>query len=242
MKQILRLSCTTVFIVAAAIFWLAAAPVDAATQVPPPPSPAAYVNDYANLLDAETFTELSAAGRALEEKTGAELVLVTVESMEGAPIEEYALTLFRSWGLGKKDKNNGVLLLVDRERLLAGQSGKVRIEVGYGLEGAIPDGKAGYILDYYVLPEWEEENYAAGIKMGYLALAAEVAEEYGVSLEEVLAPLEEYRQLHSSPDGFDKGELIFFVLFLLLFFILPLIFKLFGRGGPSSGRGFPTGG
>ncbi len=241
MKRALRLSRAAVVIVAAAMFWLAAALVEAAPQVPPP-SPAAYVNDYANLLDAETFAELSGVGQALEEKTGAELVLVTVESLEGAPIEEYALALFRGWGLGKKEKNNGVLLLVDRERLLAGQSGKVRIEVGYGLEGAIPDGKAGYILDYYVLPEWEQEDYAAGIRMGYLALAAEVANEYGIILEEALAPLEEYR------DGeLDKGESMSIIVFLLLFFLVPFIFYLyglhiFGRGGSSSGRGFPTGG
>ena len=136
MKRAPGLSCAAVVIMFAALFWLAAAPVEAAPQVPPSPETAAYVNDYGKLLDARTFTELSGVGQALEKKTGAELVLVTVESLYGLPIEEYALALFRSWGLGKKEKNNGVLLLVDRERLLAGQSGKVRIEVGYGLEGA----------------------------------------------------------------------------------------------------------
>ena len=163
----------------AALLGLAALPVEA---VIPPPKTASYVHDCGNLLDAKTLAELSNIGEAIEKKTGAEVILVTVESLDGMPIEEYALSLFRSWGLGKREQNNGVLLLVDRERLLTGQSGKVRIEVGYGLEGAIPDGKAGYILDYYVLPEWQKQDYAAGIRMGYLALAAEVAAEYGVCL------------------------------------------------------------
>ncbi|NLL18707.1 MAG: TPM domain-containing protein, partial [Clostridia bacterium] len=82
---------------------------------------------------------------ALKKASGADLVVVTVENLGGYTIEEYALELFRRWGLGDKEKNNGVLLLVNKENVLTGQSGRVRIEVGYGLEGAIPDGKAGRI-------------------------------------------------------------------------------------------------
>lgn len=227
---------------AAALLLLTAIPAWAAPQLPPAPVPASYVNDYGNLLNSEIIAELSAAGQALEQKTGAELVLVTVDSLGGETIEDYAVALFRAWGLGKKDQNNGVLLLVDRERLLAGQSGKVRIEVGYGLEGAIPDGKAGHILDYYVLPQWEHGDIGAGIRLGYLALATETAWEYGVSLEEALAALDDYREDPSS-EGFDKTGLILMLLFLLFFFLGPLISRKLGHGGPfSGGGGFPTGG
>ena len=230
MKQALRISVAVITFFAS--FW-GTVPVEA---IMPPPESAAYVNDFGNLIDAATVAELSAIGDALERKTGAELVLVTVEGLEGKPIEEYALSLFRSWGLGKKDKDNGLLLLVDRERLLADQGGKVRIEVGYGLEGAIPDGKAGYILDQYVLPEWHSKDYAAGIRQGYLALAAEVAAEYGVDPEGVLAPLEEYRD--RSKGGFGPAGFIFIPL-LILILIIPLISILFGR---RHWRGFPPGG
>jgi len=127
----------------AALLGLAALPVEA---VIPPPKTASYVHDCGNLLDAKTLAELSNIGEAIEKKTGAEVILVTVESLDGMPIEEYALSLFRSWGLGKREQNNGVLLLVDRERLLTGQSGKVRIEVGYGLEAPFPMEKQAIFL------------------------------------------------------------------------------------------------
>ncbi len=231
MKQALRVS------VAVIIFFASFLGTVSVEAIVPPPESAAFVNDFGNLIDAATAAELSAIGDALERKTGAELVLVTVESLEGKPIEEYALSLFRSWGLGKKDKDNGLLLLVDRERLLADQGGKVRIEVGYGLEGAIPDGKAGYILDQYVLPEWHSKDYAAGIRQGYLALAAEIAAEYGVDPEGVLAPLEEYRD--RSAGWFGPAGFILIPL-LVLALIIPLISRLFGRR--NHWRGFPPGG
>lgn len=156
----------------------------AAPALPPAPAREIYVNDFADLIDPETERELQEIGAALERKTTAQLVAVTVPSLGGSPIENYALELFRKWGIGRKEKNNGVLLLVDRERLLANKPGKVRIEVGYGLEGAIPDGKAGRILDEYVIPPWNEGKYSEGIRRGYMALAAEVAREYGVKPEE----------------------------------------------------------
>ncbi|NLG87299.1 MAG: TPM domain-containing protein, partial [Firmicutes bacterium] len=193
--------------------------VAAAPKVPDPPRPARLINDLAGLLDEETRTELETIGREIWEQTKADVVLVTVPSLDGASIEEYALTLFRRWGLGDKDKNNGVLLLVDKERLLQGQPGKVRIEVGYGLEGAIPDGKAGRILDEMVLPLWEQQEYAAGIRAGYLALVAAVAAEYGIDLNTntKLAPVVEYAT-------FDPGGFASFVLGVLPIIILFVIF------------------
>lgn len=228
MKRALRISMAVVilYVVLLGTVWAGA--------IVPPPESAAYINDFANLLDAVTAAKLFRIGEALERETGAELVLVTVESLEGIPIEEYALALFRSWGLGKKDKDNGLLLLVDRERLLAGEGGKVRIEVGYGLEGAVTDGKAGYILDHYVLPEWQKKDYAAGLREGYLALAAEIAAEYGVELEGVMPPLEDYADPSEGGTGL-SGLIILLVLLLAI----PLIAR-FVLG--NRWRRFPPGG
>lgn len=198
---------------------LALAPASgAAPSLPPRPPTATFVNDFAGLLDAGTKSELEAIGRALDVKTGAEIVVVTVPSLGGVPIEDYALELFRTWGLGDKEKNNGVLLLVDKERLFKGQSGKVRIEVGYGLEGAIPDGKAGRILDEKVLPSWEEKKYAEGIRAGYLALAAAVAEEYKVDLnaDRTLNVLTDYQLAPRASSGF-PWELLPLFIFLFIF-------------------------
>jgi len=161
----------------------------ASSQIPPKPDRFDYVFDYAAMLEPQDISAIRSLGRELEDKTKAQVVVVTVESLGDYPIEEYANILFRSWGLGNREKNNGVLLLVNKENILAGKPGRVRIEVGYGLEGAIPDGKAGRILDNYVLPRWEQQKYSEGVLQGYLAIAAEVAREYNVTLDGSYAPV-----------------------------------------------------
>ena len=88
-----------------------------------------YVNDFANLLEQDTEEYIISMNRELEEKTGAQIVVVTVQNLEGKSLEEYATELFREYGIGDKDKNNGVLLLCALEER------EFRIEVGYGLEG-----------------------------------------------------------------------------------------------------------
>lgn len=191
----------------------------AAPPVPPAPSPARPINDFANLLEPADVKQMEAVAMALKKASGAELVAVTVENLGGYTIEEYALELFRRWGLGDKEKNNGVLLLVNKENVLTGQSGRVRIEVGYGLEGAIPDGKAGRILDNYVLTAWSQGNYSQGILDGYLALAAAIAEEYEIQLtgEQDLALLDSYRLQE------EDGELPTWVILLIVAIIILIV-------------------
>lgn len=224
----------------------------AAPPVPPVPSPARPVNDYAGLLEPTHIRQMEAVALALKKASGADLVAVTVNDLGGYPIEDYALELFRKWGLGDKDKNNGVLLLVNKENVLTGQSGRVRIEVGYGLEGAIPDGKAGWILDHYVLPSWSENNYSEGILQGYLALAAVIAGEYEIDLarEQDLAQLEAYQV----PEE-DEGPPVWLILIIVI--ALLAIGAMSGGnshrrpprrnpfdhwGGPSGGGFFGSGG
>lgn len=133
-----------------------------------------YVNDYAGVLSTETEEYIVQTNIDLEQKTGAQIVVVTIDSLEGQTIEEYATQLFRNFGIGNKSKNNGVLLLcstVDR---------MFRIEVGYGLEGRLTDGKTGRIQDEYIIPYLKNNNYDEGIKNGFSAVLQEVATEYGV--------------------------------------------------------------
>ncbi len=111
-------------------------------------------------LDAATVAQLNAMIDELERTTGAELAVVVVASLDGQSVEEFAEKLFKMWGIGKAGKDNGLLLLWstgDR---------KVRIEVGYGLEGTIPDGKAGAILDAYVIPKFKAGQFDEGIIAG----------------------------------------------------------------------------
>ena len=120
-----------------------------------------YVNDYAGLLNEETKNYIMNANISLNSKTGAQIVVVTVTSLEGQSLEEYATEVFREFGIGDKDKNNGLLLL------LALEEREFRVEVGYGLEGILPDAKTGRIQDEYIIPYLKNDNWNDGIKNGF---------------------------------------------------------------------------
>jgi len=211
--------------------------------IPSSPKSNIYVNDYADLIEPEAEGKLQEVGKAIDRASGAQIVVVTVENLQGLDIKSFSLQLFRKWGIGSKEKNNGVLLLINKENLMAGKSGKVRIEVGYGLEGAITDGKAGNILDRYVIPRWQEQRYSQGIYDGYMAIAAEVAREYKLDLQKELAGLKDYSTSNSS----GKSDywwiiIIFFVIFIAIFILSYKFGKRNGNGGGGSGWGWSSGG
>jgi uncharacterized protein len=124
------------------------------------PRPDGYVNDYAAILDADAETYLEDFLTTLERDTSAEVAVATVESLDGMTIEEYANRLFQEWGIGNRQKDNGVLLLV------APRDREVRIEVGYGLEGVLPDGLAGDIIRNDIIPEFRANNFPRGVGRG----------------------------------------------------------------------------
>jgi uncharacterized protein len=147
------------------------------TEGIPSPPQSFYVLDQADLLDTASENQIIALSSELAAQTGAQIVVVTVNSLGGRPLEEFSLALFRSWGIGDAQKDNGVLLLV------AYDDRKLRIEVGYGLEGRINDAKAGRIRDNDILPYFKQGDYLTGIRNGYFALLTEVVAEYpGVTI------------------------------------------------------------
>ena len=169
------------FIILSFLFWLFG-PDDttnpASFQIPAKPSASSgiYVQDYAGVISAPVRSYLLDLGRQLDQRTTAQLVVVTVKSLKGAPLEEYSLQVLRQWGIGNREKNNGVLMLVstgDR---------KSRIEVGYGLEGRLTDSFTGQIQDQYMIPYFRKGAYEEGIAKGYEALARSIAKEYNVQL------------------------------------------------------------
>ena len=169
------------FLILSFLIWLFA-PVETvdntSLQIPPKPTASSgiYVQDNAGVFSASVSGYLQSLGRQLDQKTTAQLVVVTVPSLKGAPLEDYSLQILRQWGIGNKEKNNGVLMLIstgDR---------KSRIEVGYGLEGALTDGVTGQIQDQYMIPYFRKGNYEEGIARGYEALARRIAKEYNVQL------------------------------------------------------------
>jgi uncharacterized protein len=121
-----------------------------------PTNPTGFVTDTAGVLDQDVHNRLEANLRTFEKATGTEIAVVTVQSLEGMSVEEYANKLFHSWGIGKRTTNNGVLLLV------ALSDHKMRIEVGYGLEEKLNDGAAGEIIRGMV-PSFRAHDFNGGI-------------------------------------------------------------------------------
>lgn len=126
--------------------------------------PTGDVNDFAGVLSPAEKDALEARCRLLRERTGAQLAVVTLKSLRGGQIDDFTNKLFARWGIGQKDKKNGLLLLVAMEEH------KSRIEVGYGLEPIIPDVLAGRILDHQLRPKFRQQQYAAGLSAAVTAL------------------------------------------------------------------------
>jgi uncharacterized protein len=125
-----------------------------------------WVVDMPGALRPETEARLNEAIGSAEKTHGIEMAVVVVQSLDGLPVEDAAVRLFKLWGIGKKDRDNGLLFLWstgDR---------KLRVEVGYGLEGVLPDGKVGAILDAFVVPKFKAGDFDAGIIAGVDALLA----------------------------------------------------------------------
>ena len=135
-----------------------------------------YINDYAQVLTPETKEYILNNSNALCEKTKAQIVVVTINSLEGRDISEYSLELFRSWGIGDKKLNNGLLILLSIE------DREIKIDVGDGLEGRINDSKAGRFLDEYSGPYFKSNDWDTGIKTLYSALLEEVYSEYDLEM------------------------------------------------------------
>ena len=136
-----------------------------------------YVNDYANILSKETENEIQSMSVQLSYTDGTQMVVVTVEDLEGLSVEEYANQLFNKFGIGEADSDNGLLILVSRD------DRKIRVEVGYGLEGVINDGKAGRYLDAYAVPYLKNDEWDKGIFNVYNALYKEIVTQNNLQLE-----------------------------------------------------------
>jgi uncharacterized protein len=141
----------------ALLFTLASAALAAALNFP---ALTGRVVDQANVMSAATRSALDDKLKALEDKSGIQLVVATVSSLEGQEIEPYANQLFRNWKLGEEKKNNGVLFLV------APNEHKVRVEVGYGLEGTLTDATSKIIILNAVAPRFKAKDFDGGISRG----------------------------------------------------------------------------
>ena len=194
------------------------------------------VNDFTGVFSAAEKHQLESLLQQLDRATGAEVGVAVVRSLEGGQIDDFATRLYEAWGIGKKGRDNGVLLVA------ALDDRKVRIEVGYGLEGVITDAKAGRVLDQVVLPEFRVDRFAAGVSRGAAVLAQMVADEAGVTLQggRVAQP----RADSSGRRGFSWLHLLFLIIMIPVIIRHPwlLLFMLSSGGhGGSRGGGFGGG-
>lgn len=147
-----------------------------ALDVPNPPKNG-YVLDQTQTLTKEEIYTMNRMGIELQKKTKAQVAVLMIPTLDGEDVSDYANRVFRTWGIGDKEKNNGVLFLV------ALKDKQMRIEVGYGLEGTINDAKAGEILDDYAIPYFQKGKFGPGVMETYKVLVGEVSKEYGVSID-----------------------------------------------------------
>jgi len=152
-----------------ALLWLLPLPLLAAPQFP---ALSGRVVDEAGLLSPQAVQSLTQLLAGHEQAAGNQVVVVTVKSLQGYPIEDYGYQLGRHWGIGQKQTNNGVLLIV------APTERKVRIEVGYGLEGKLTDALSHQIIQNLILPQFKAGHYEQGIVAGTRAIVDVLGGQY----------------------------------------------------------------
>lgn len=207
------------------------------------PKPVGAVNDFAAVIPDQYKARMEALSREVLEKTGTAVVVATVKSIGDDGAEDYASRLYQAWGIGKKGEDKGVLIF------LAVTERKIRIETGYGVEGILPDGLVGEILDEYTIPYLKQKDYGKGLFGAMAAVSAVVAKDAGISLTG--QPTFERRERRPIRK---QGSIVPLIILLLVMIpllatrtgrqMLPWLLLLFlsgGRGGGGFG-GFGGGG
>ncbi len=186
-----------------------------AQNIPPRPNPPKLVNDLANVLSPDQEAALERKLVAYDDSTSNQIVVLTIRTLDNYPIEEYALQVLRTWGVGNKETNNGIVIVAAIDDRL------IRIETGYGLEGAIPDITANQIIQSDIVPNFRSEDYYQGFEQATESIIRAAAGEYS-------APAG-YRK--RGKDGGSAGGLIFAI------FIIIIIMSIANRGGGGKGGG-----
>lgn len=176
-------------------------------EVVVPPMPDRYVIDLAGIVDDAAEAKLNAYLQELEQKTTAQVIVLTIQSLEGRAIEDFSLKTAEKWRLGQKGKDNGVLFLVSL------QDREYRFEIGYGIEGILPDSLAGSIGREYLVPNFKKGDYSNGIFLATLFIANKIASQSGVEITG-MPELNDYSHKTKS-----TKPTLFNTIFTVLFFI-----------------------
>ena len=218
----------------------------AARADPTFPALTGRVVDDAHVLSPQTVTDLTAKLANLEAKTGRQLVVVTLPSLQGYDIQDYGYQLGRAWGIGQKGQNNGALFIV------VPSEHKVRIEVGYGLEPVLTDALSSVILQEQVLPKFRAGDVQGGVVAGTNAIIQQLSLDPATAAANVQKATQA-AQPHGIPFGAIFGLIVLFIVFSSLFrrhwggggmgWWLPMMVLSSGsRGGGWGGGGWSGGG
>lgn len=204
--------------------------------------PTGYVNDFARVLDQSTIAQLTNICQQIDQKAHAQIAVVTINSLDGSDIDSYAVELFKKWGVGSKSTDHGVLIL------LAVKDHKYRIEVGYGLEPILPDGKVGG-FGREAVPYLRQSDYNSALLLMTSRVADVIAQDAGVTItgSRPQAPTPQAAPRR----GLSLGGIAILVIIGLILLFTPFGRLLFwglllggggGRGGGYGGGGFGGGG
>lgn len=210
-----------------------------------PDKPSGFVNDYARVLTPAERTRLEGKLSQFRNATSNVIVISTVKNLRGLTIEEFSLNMFEKWKMWEGDRKNGVLILISTD------DRRMRVHVGYGLEGALPDALAGRVVNDIMSPFFREGQFFAGLDRATSAIMEATAGEFD-AVEAI-----QRHQPESEKSGGIPLDLIIYAFFIIVFFVLPrvagrrgrsfhrggvVIFGPFGGGGFGGGRGFGGGG
>ena len=166
-----------------------------------PGTPSGFVNDFAGVLASDQQQALEIKIASFEKDTGNELSVVIIPSLDGDTIENFAVKLFEDWGIGKNKKDNGILLLIARD------DRQMRIEVGYGLEGALTDARSFWIIQNVLKPSFQEGDYYRGINGGVDSIILTTKGEFKPDTNS------------TSKNGFNGDSVFFLIWVLWIFFV-----------------------
>jgi uncharacterized protein len=213
MKKILQSIFVFLFVLSSStLIW-------AQSDLPARPVPAILVNDFTQTLNQNQINHLERKLASFSNASSNQILVLITNDLQGYDVVEYADIIGQKWGVGQEDFNNGIVVLVKPKT--AREKGQVRISVGYGLDGAIPDAITNRIIDHEMIPSFKQNDYYSGIEKSTNIL---------MSLAEGEFSSDEYaKKTESSPFG------LLVPVIAILFFVI--VSRLGGRGGQTYGRG-----
>ncbi len=177
--------------------------------------PTGYVNDFAHVLGAPAIQQLTSVCKEVENKTRSQIAVVTIHSLAGSDIESYAVSLFKTWGIGYKSSNRGVLIL------LATDEHHYRVEVGYGLEPILPDGRVG-AFGREAVPLLKRGDYDRAVTLLTTRIAETIAQDANVNLDSVQRPPSQNENHGTGFTGISFGTIVLIIVLALLLFSRPM--------------------